>query len=68
MTTPQYAWRKSTRSDGGNCVEFASAGASVFVRDSKDEDGPVLRFGSAQWRAFTNGVHADEFTPVTTSE
>lgn len=25
----------------------------MAVRDTKDHDGPVLRFGVAQWREFT---------------
>ncbi|TDD33989.1 DUF397 domain-containing protein [Actinomadura sp. KC06] len=37
-------WRKSSRSgsSGGQCVEVASMGSKVAVRDSKDPDGPVL--------------------------
>ncbi|TDE18869.1 DUF397 domain-containing protein [Actinomadura sp. 6K520] len=37
-------WRKSSRSgsSGGDCVELASLGSQVAVRDSKDPDGPVL--------------------------
>jgi hypothetical protein len=48
-------WRKSSYSGGGNggCVEVAFAVREIGVRDSKDADGPVLRFSPAQWRAFT---------------
>lgn len=57
---PQFhAFRKSTRSDGGqNCVEVADAldGSAVRVRDSKDQAGPVLTFGPNQWRAFVGGL------------
>jgi hypothetical protein len=58
MTTPHYAWRKSTRSDDGNCVEIAPADGSVVVRDSKDHVGPILRFDPARWDAFINDIHA----------
>ena len=55
-------WIKSGRSgNGGNCVEVALLGDGVAVRDSKDPDGPVLRFTRAEWAAFTDGVRAGEF-------
>jgi hypothetical protein len=49
-------WRKSTRStgNGGSCVETATIGAAVAVRDTKDNGvGPVLRFPPRAWQAFT---------------
>lgn len=56
-------WRKSSRSGGGdNCVEVALAKSrTVGVRDSKDPRGPILRFRSTAWKAFTAAVRADEF-------
>ncbi|WP_329098188.1 DUF397 domain-containing protein [Actinomadura citrea] len=47
-------WRKASRSDhhGGACVEVAHAAPGVDVRDSKDPDGPVLRFAAPEWCAF----------------
>ncbi|MEV0660816.1 DUF397 domain-containing protein [Actinomadura luteofluorescens] len=47
-------WRKASRSDhhGGACVEVAHAARGVDVRDSKDPDGPVLRFAAPEWSAF----------------
>ena len=46
-------WRKSSRSsDTANCVEVAIAGQVVGVRDSKNVDGPVLRFPERQWVRF----------------
>ena len=32
------AWRKSSRCDGGNCVEVASYEAGVAIRDSRVPD------------------------------
>jgi hypothetical protein len=64
MTLQQNAltWRKSTRSGAaGHCVEIASAGTSVFVRDSKDVTGPVLAFGSRGWAEFVAGIRNGEF-------
>jgi hypothetical protein len=63
MTTRQYTnWRKSSRSDGGNCVEVARADdGTVGVRDSKNLTGPVLEFDPAAWRSFTDDVRAGTF-------
>jgi hypothetical protein len=46
-------WRKSTYSgsNGGDCVEVASAGA-VMVRDTTNRDGGTLSFGAAAWATF----------------
>lgn len=58
--TKSPRWRKSTRSSpaGGNCVEVAVdlAPGVIGVRDSKDVDGPILRFTPAAWRSFLAGV------------
>lgn len=56
-------WRKASAStSNGNCVEVAAiAGGGAAVRDSKDPDGPVLRFTAAEWAAFVAGVAAGEF-------
>ncbi|GAB2441858.1 DUF397 domain-containing protein [Micromonospora schwarzwaldensis] len=53
MTTPTHTWRKSSRSDDGNCVEVAIADA-VLVRDSKDPQGPILRFDARAWHTFVS--------------
>jgi hypothetical protein len=51
MNSPR--WRKSSHSGGGNdCVEIAAVSSGTAVRDSKNPEGPVLRFGSAGWTAF----------------
>ena len=58
-------FHKSSRSAAnGNCVEagVCSCGErDILVRDSKDPDGPVLRFTRAEWNAFAAGVAAGEF-------
>ena len=50
------SWYKSSYSgpEGGECVEVATASATVHVRDSKDRQGPVLRFSPAEWSAFVS--------------
>lgn len=52
-------WRKATRSgdNGGDCVEVAdNLPGTVYVRDSKDPHGPMLRFSAASWTAFVNDI------------
>ena len=51
-------WRKSSYSgqSGGNCVEVADNGKRVMVRDTKDNQGPILRFSPAVWRKFAGEV------------
>jgi hypothetical protein len=57
-------WRKSSYSgsNGGGCVEVAALpDDSRAVRDSKNQEGPVLVVTHAEWRAFTAGVRGGEF-------
>ncbi|HEY9474579.1 MAG TPA: DUF397 domain-containing protein [Mycobacteriales bacterium] len=65
MTAPDLsaaAWRKSTHSNGsGNCVEVATVGQIVAVRDSKDPGGPALVFGPAEWTDFVSGARGGRF-------
>jgi Domain of unknown function (DUF397) len=50
-------WRRSEASaDGGTCVEIASTGHSVLVRDSGNLSGPLLAFTPAQWFAFVERI------------
>lgn len=54
-------WRKSLRSDAGNCVEVAFAtDGTVGVRDSKNRIGSVLEFGPGEWDALIAGAKAGE--------
>jgi hypothetical protein len=36
-------------------------GGGIGVRDSKDTEGPILRFTPDEWHAFIGGVHNGEF-------
>ena len=58
----EVSFRKSSFSgNNGQCVEVAQHCDEVLVRDSKDPDGPVLRFDRGEWVAFLGGVRGGEF-------
>lgn len=62
MDPTELPWQKSSYSmgNGGNCVEVAEAGPVVYVRDSKDPDGPALRFDRRQWHSFVTTFGCEE--------
>lgn len=51
-------WRKSSYSgqSGGNCVAVADDESRILVRDTKDSQGPMLRFSPDAWRKFATGI------------
>ncbi|MGW6919250.1 DUF397 domain-containing protein [Kitasatospora sp. NPDC054939] len=55
-------WRKSSYSGAqSNCVEIAvGVPAAVPVRDSKDPEGPALRFSPEAWASFVGAVRSGE--------
>jgi hypothetical protein len=57
------SWVKSSLSfSNGNCVEVANlSGDTVGVRNSRDPEGPVLRFTPDEWHAFLGGARNGEF-------
>lgn len=65
MDLSRATWRKSSHSATNGCVEIALDPAEVAVRDSKDRDGPVLRFNAHEWEAFLAGVRNGEFEQPT---
>lgn len=55
------AWRKSSRSGGGGCVEVRSTSTGVEVRDSKNISLPSIHVGQAAWSEFLLAIKAGEF-------
>ncbi len=57
------AWRKSSYSGhaNSNCVEVATDGRVVAVRDSKNPDDGSLVFPGSEWRAFLRRVKEGTF-------
>lgn len=60
---PGPCWIKSSLSYSyGNCVEVAAlVGGGIGVRDSKDAQGPILRFTPDEWHEFIGSVQNGEF-------
>lgn len=53
-------WRKSSHSGGGNdCVEIATTSDGAAIRDSKNPEGPRLRFDAGRWTAFLGRARSD---------
>jgi Domain of unknown function (DUF397) len=56
------AWLKAqSSSHNGQCVEIASAASKIAIRDSKDPDGPILVYTTAEFKAFLDGARNGEF-------
>ena len=62
-TMARSTWVKSSLSfANGNCVEVSDQpGGTIGVRNSRDREGPVLRFTPDEWQAFLGGVRNGEF-------
>jgi Domain of unknown function (DUF397) len=54
-------WKKSSRSGTTGCVEVRIANSGIEVRDSKNPGGGHLKFTTAEWDAFVEGVALGEF-------
>ena len=52
MSAPDFAWRTSSRCEGGACIEIGTTPEGVAVRDTADRGGPVLAVTGAAWTAF----------------
>ena len=57
-----HGWIKAMASNnGGDCVEMRRREGDVEIRDSKDPDGPVLRFTPSEFAAWLDGAKHAEF-------
>ena len=58
--TSALSWRKSSFSggNGGQCVETASTGSAVLVRDTVNRQGGMLSFSAEAWASFISDPEA----------
>jgi len=57
-------WRTARRSAAnGACVEVAPATGQIFVRDSKNQNGPVIHYSVQSWRQFVTSAKFGRFDP-----
>ena len=61
MSLPPFSWFGGWPCQAGTCVEVAALDDGVGVRDSKDQDGPTLRFSREEWAVFLNGAKGGQF-------
>lgn len=55
-------WIKAKRSDGsGECVEMRRNCGVIELRDSKNPEGPTLRYTSAEFAAWLDGAKRGQF-------
>lgn len=60
------AWVKASASaSGGQCVEQRRHRQLIEIRDSKDPEGPILRFTAAEFAAWLDGARRGEFDHLT---
>lgn len=53
------SWRKSSYSggNGGACIQVASHGGKILVRDTKNHaHGPIQQYTAGAWRTFIVGL------------
>lgn len=55
-------WRKSSHSsESANCVEILEQPDQVWLRDSKDPNGPFLTVSTQAWTDLILGIKDGEF-------
>lgn len=54
-------WQTSRCGESGYCVEVSFAPDDIWVRNSRDPNGPVLKFNDGEWDAFVGGTKDGEF-------
>jgi uncharacterized protein DUF397 len=54
-------WVRAQYCNSGACVEVSRIDDGVLVRDSKNPQGPRLKFSNSEWEAFVEGVRNGDF-------
>lgn len=57
FTSPDdLPWRIARSCNGGTCVRVAPSGKMIILGDSKNPDGPVLRYTRSEWDTFITEI------------
>ena len=55
------AWRRASFCASNECVEVAQRGDMIFLRDSAQPYGSMLRYAAEDWGSFLRGIKSGEF-------
>jgi hypothetical protein len=57
-------WRKARRSaNNGACVQLAPTAGQILIRDSKDQNSPIIGYSKYSWRLFVASAKTGDFDP-----
>ena len=62
MSEPTLKWIRSTYCADNTCVEAATNGDRILLRDSKNPERPALSFSRSEWSAFLDQIQAEKLT------
>jgi hypothetical protein len=54
-------WRRSSKCDGGACVEVAELNTVIMIRDTNEPDHTPLAVSRDVWQVFVSRVRAGHF-------
>jgi Domain of unknown function (DUF397) len=54
-------WRAPQSCNGGNCVRVAPGNQAIFIGDSKNPDGPILKYTRSEWDTFVSKIKLGYF-------
>lgn len=52
----EIPFRVSTYCNNGSCVSVGMHDGRIYVRDTKETNGPILGFSPAEWTEFLSSV------------
>jgi hypothetical protein len=62
--TDGLEWHRSSWCNGGDCVEVASSGDSIMIRDSAYPDRGMLAITRDEWRDWTSRAKEGSFGEI----
>ena len=62
--TDNLPWRVAQSCNGGTCVRVALSGKAVFIGDSKNPAGPILKYTRSEWDTFVARIKHGDFDQI----